>query len=693
QSIFTSLNSSGLFQGNNGTWILLRMQPADSIVLTEPPKDLQLRSLPSIGSNLSSESPLTSIGGNLSSETPLPSIRGSISSEFLTMQRWKRHCLPTARLLRPWISYKRHVYGRKKGIKNFHRLIVNIILMNRVCRAFRHGQKDFSSFELIKEGVHEIEEDKKSGRMAFGRLEFSVTKEHFPFRAIQITKKPPEWRTDSEIRHLQNRMLVLESFRQYSATLQFLLAKVIRFERFGRRRVIVRKGHVGRSFYFIYCGTVAVTNDEDGSSAFVDNAPTLIHRGASFGEVALLKGTKRNATIVCMEETELLVVDKVDFFKFELDKELYREFRNRYEYLRTIDLFETMPDATLERLAHFCKIERFQYGQVIASDITESTTVIFITKGVCEILRLVDLSTCPSYHRWLSKQLGFTKNKVHMAERQAKAGGTVGVERFKSSTWSSCSGQKLAELKANYLRQPLNKFYEGCERQGSLFNKNKKSVVINVDTCTNSSFKVQQSSKEIVKNVVSGNQLTYATSYGELPQATAAAVYIRMDELRKGEYLANLQDTRPMALVSKGAEIIRFKKEKLEEVVDSATVLKLCQINIKYPSDDELCQVFLQLNSWEMFKKDLLNLVMKPKLMKMVHPPDPCPIDEIYDSWFVNQAGILDLTELSNKREFPPPKYRYIPVRLGQAKETLPAVEPRLIHGINVLRPSLNGAF
>lgn len=79
--------------------------------------------------------------------------------------------------------------------------------------------------------------------------------------------------------------------------------------------------------------------------------------------------------------------------------------------------------------------------------------------------------------------------------------------------------------------------------------------------------------------------------------------------------------------------------------------------------------------------------------MKMVHPPDPCPIDEIYDSWFVNQAGILDLTELSNKREFLPPKYRYVPVRLGQARETLPQVEPRLIHGIDVLRPSLNGAF
>uniref|UniRef100_A0A8C6XEY2 Uncharacterized protein n=1 Tax=Naja naja TaxID=35670 RepID=A0A8C6XEY2_NAJNA len=55
--------------------------------------------------------------------------------------------------------------------------------------------------------------------------------EHFPFRAIQITKKPPTWRTESEIKHLRNRLQLLESFHQYSPTLQYLLAKVIRFER------------------------------------------------------------------------------------------------------------------------------------------------------------------------------------------------------------------------------------------------------------------------------------------------------------------------------------------------------------------------------------------------------------------------------------------------------------------------------
>lgn len=46
---------------------------------------------------------------------------------------------------------------------------------------------------------------------------------------------------------------------------------------------MVKKGKRGNSFYFIYMGTVAVTEDEDGSSAFLDPHPKLLHRGDCFG--------------------------------------------------------------------------------------------------------------------------------------------------------------------------------------------------------------------------------------------------------------------------------------------------------------------------------------------------------------------------------------------------------------------------
>nr|XP_056717194.1 cyclic nucleotide-binding domain-containing protein 2 [Euleptes europaea] len=582
----------------------------------------------------------------------------------------------------------------------FRKFIWHLILRIRVCNHFWDGLIGYSGFHLVDQKYHtEIDEDKKLHKVSFDYHEFSVIKDHFPAQAIQMTKKPPEWRTEADMRYLRNRLLALESFHTYSLTLQYLLAKVIRFERFGRRRVIIKKGHIGSSFYFIFAGMVAITDDEDGSSAFVEASPTVLRKGDSFGEVALIKDEKRIATIVCMEETELLVVDKKDFFGYQLDQELHREFMARYNYLRKVDIFETLSDSSIEKIAHFCRIEKFHFGQVITGDIAESTNITFIVKGACDVLRQIDLSSCPSYHDWLVKQLRFRKSK-----QQNKRGKPMDyvsdiacVDRFKSTRWNSFSGHELSHLKARYARQ-LSR--QDIAKQSSTLTRPHKSLVIKVETVDqNRSFLGQiDDDREVVQKVISGDlgpKPSHCTPYGEIPASTAAAVYIRVDELYKGDYLVNLQDNRAMIMVSKGVDIIRLKKDKLEECADGATVLKLGKIKIKYPSDDELCQIFLRQNSWELFKKDMLNFVLKPKFMRLVTPPETCPAEEIAGSWYMNEKGILDLTPLQNHQNLPPETYRYVPCppKCIQNAEFLPEIQPRLIHGINVVRPTLYGVF
>ncbi|XP_058887305.1 cyclic nucleotide-binding domain-containing protein 2-like [Acipenser ruthenus] len=202
----------------------------------------------------------------------------------------------------------------------------------------------------------------------------------FPSKLVPITYKKPDWRTEEELKQLRNAMSSVQSYRRYSNNLQLLLAKVIRHQRFGRRRVVIKKGHIGNSFYFIYSGVVAVTKDEEGSSAFVDKEPTLIRRGAGFGEVSLLKGVKRNATIVCMEETELLVVDKEDFFAKKLDEELKKEFEYRFSFYRSLDLLSSWSFQMIESMADHSKTEEFHYGRVIVKDTSDMANIIFMAK-------------------------------------------------------------------------------------------------------------------------------------------------------------------------------------------------------------------------------------------------------------------------------------------------------------------------
>ncbi|KAG8537190.1 hypothetical protein GDO81_024936 [Engystomops pustulosus] len=218
---------------------------------------------------------------------------------------------------------------------------------------------------------------------------------------MAVALQRPEDRSERDIRLIRSMMLGVLSFRRYSTQMQHMLARVVYYRRFGRGRVIVRRGHWGDSFYFVFSGVIAITQDEDGSSALLDPEPILLHKGASFGEVALLKGLRRNATVICMEETELLVVDREEFFQNKLDQELQKELQYRFQFFRSLDLFSSWCDQTLETLADHCKTEECHHSQVLVTDTHESRNIIFVTKGRCEVLRLVDLSQCPSFHKWI----------------------------------------------------------------------------------------------------------------------------------------------------------------------------------------------------------------------------------------------------------------------------------------------------
>uniref|UniRef100_A0A8C2WBU9 Cyclic nucleotide-binding domain-containing protein 2 n=3 Tax=Chinchilla lanigera TaxID=34839 RepID=A0A8C2WBU9_CHILA len=289
-------------------------------------------------------------------------------------------------------------------------------MMLRVCKMFRQGLRGFREYQIIepvyrRNPIFSFWDKRKQGRITFDTMDFIAEKGHFPPEAIKIVQKQPSWREEHEIQVLCNILQSLESFRTYSESLQVLLAKVMRFERFGRRRVIFRKGQRGSSFYFIYLGTVAVTEDEDGSSAFLDPHPTLLQKGSCFGEKGLLSALVRWATVVCMEETEFLVVDREDFLANKLDEEIQKDSQYRFELFRGMDLFRSWSDERLQQLVTLGKIEKFPYGQLITKDLVESSCIMFVCKGSCEVLRLIDLGSSPYYYKWVWQHLELIDDK------------------------------------------------------------------------------------------------------------------------------------------------------------------------------------------------------------------------------------------------------------------------------------------
>ena len=86
-------------------------------------------------------------------------------------------------------------------------------------------------------------------------------------------------------------------------------AERMKRESFAPEETIVRQGEIGDKFYVIESGSVEVSGIKEG----VPFAGIALGVGDFFGEVALLTGTPRNATVVAREPVTLFTLAKEHF--------------------------------------------------------------------------------------------------------------------------------------------------------------------------------------------------------------------------------------------------------------------------------------------------------------------------------------------------------------------------------------------
>jgi putative ABC transport system ATP-binding protein len=98
-------------------------------------------------------------------------------------------------------------------------------------------------------------------------------------------------------------------FAQQPATMLAEFAERMKRESFETGEALIRQGEVGDKFYVIESGTVDVTGEKDGA-AFQG---IILAKGDFFGEVALLTGAARNATVIAREPVEVFTLAKEHF--------------------------------------------------------------------------------------------------------------------------------------------------------------------------------------------------------------------------------------------------------------------------------------------------------------------------------------------------------------------------------------------
>ena len=98
-------------------------------------------------------------------------------------------------------------------------------------------------------------------------------------------------------------------FAQQPVAMLAEFAALVKREAFDSGEVIIRQGEVGDKFYIIESGVVEVSGEKGG----VPLEDVTLASGDFFGEVALLTGAPRNATVIAREPVKVLTLAKEHF--------------------------------------------------------------------------------------------------------------------------------------------------------------------------------------------------------------------------------------------------------------------------------------------------------------------------------------------------------------------------------------------
>lgn len=128
----------------------------------------------------------------------------------------------------------------------------------------------------------------------------------YPTRTIHMEPKPEERKLDDYVDATSECLSRIPIFAPLSGEELETLAHASNDRIFAPGEAIVRKGQEGNSMFVIIRGAVKVQIPENGVVKTINNLRTNDY----FGEMSLLTGEPRTATVVAVEETEVLQIKK-----------------------------------------------------------------------------------------------------------------------------------------------------------------------------------------------------------------------------------------------------------------------------------------------------------------------------------------------------------------------------------------------
>ena len=194
----------------------------------------------------------------------------------------------------------------------------------------------------------------------------------------------PESRSEGQTYEIVQLLKENSFLQRYAGTNQLnQLVKNMRIQIFEPQQLILRQGEPGKSFFIILSGRVGVYRSEDSDS----KARELL-TGSCFGELSLLSSEVNPSTIISLESTEIIILDK-EIYDSIIKSVQSQQMHTTYLFLKGLPVMNKVPEKLLHYFSQTAYIRTFVPGAEIIQQEEFATGIYIISEGSVKIVRNV----------------------------------------------------------------------------------------------------------------------------------------------------------------------------------------------------------------------------------------------------------------------------------------------------------------
>ena len=215
----------------------------------------------------------------------------------------------------------------------------------------------------------------------------------------ELLSVPSEERTEKMCLELMSFTKDFKLFESISMSVEHQnVCSTMTLHNYKPNEVIVKQGDPGDSFFYILHGTVNVrlatqidTGIKDGVDVekrfiTIEKNIGVLKDGQTFGELALLYGTPRTASIVAMTNSSLIKIDKAAFDKY-VKNVFENQLQDQIEFLKICPLFQKIEKDLLIKLGVRTEIKKYSTGQNILQSSYKVDRIYLIRRGGVKVTR------------------------------------------------------------------------------------------------------------------------------------------------------------------------------------------------------------------------------------------------------------------------------------------------------------------